>query len=79
MKGLELSHYKFIYIYARDLHATKKGTGLYHLGNENEVIYHFKRAYEFYCLLRFLRTTKALDEHLIKLSINLDTITSDVN
>lgn len=76
-KGLELSHCKFIYIYAHDLHATK-GTALYQLDNENEATYHFRRAYEFYCLLGCPRTTKALDEYLIRLGINLDTITYDV-
>lgn len=76
-KGLELSHCKFVYIYAGDLHATK-GTALYHLGHENEATYHFKRAYEFYYLLGCSRTIQALDKHLTLLGINFNTITYHV-
>lgn len=76
-KGIALAHCKFVYIYAGDLNATK-GTALYHLGHENEVAYYFRRAYEFYCLLGCSRITKALDEHLIRIGIDLDKINYDV-
>ncbi len=76
-KGIKLARCKFVYIYAGDLNATK-GTALYHLGNENEAAFHFRRAYEFYNLLGGQRIAQELDAHLANIGFDINHISFDV-